>query len=526
VTTEILIKEISTTVMIVAFVALVVFIIVKRSKPEDVLKLKILISFGQVIQSFATTYNIQWPDNLHAFFEVFNVFNLDLFSLESVQCMQLMWRPGFYTRFWATVSLPILLSLAMLVCCRSQRAKALACLPRKAPLLITKTVDIEVTGQWASRFFFLLIFTYIQVSGTVLEVFKCRTFEPAVESALPRHLLESDYSVDCDSSSYYAMKIFAVVALFLFPVGVPAFFIMLMWRERRSIHDFASQKKYGLLFADYASTYFLWEVYDLGRKLLLSGALIFFHRGSVAQLLVAMMIAFVALQLQLRVMPYKSFVANVLQVLAFNAILLNLVGAMLLKVELPDMETGLGESFADGFLLLVNVTVPMLVILLLALSFGRDVYQLSVGRMVKSGLRGRSRHALIMAIANRKASIDGHGLELPTVSPTRRGAGDDCYSDLLLHDELVTVQQQRDSHKKAATSLAEAEATLAEKREFYRFLKSQSQDEKEFRELLADEAGSFAAYMSFKGIADASVDASSTTAVPNPLSDDTKLEEK
>jgi len=337
-------------------------------------------------------------------------------------------------------------------------------------------------------------------------------------------LLEADYTVDCDSSSYTALKAVAVVSLFLFPVGVPAFFIMLMWRERRSIHDFVSHKKYGLLFADYASTYFLWEVYDLGRKLLLSGALIFFKRGSVAQLLVAMMIALLALQLQLRVMPYKSLVANGLQIVAFNAILLNLVGAMLLKVELPDVETGLGQTFADGFLLLINVTVPVLVILLLAISVGHDLYHLSVGRMIKSGLGGNSRQALVRAVTSRKATKHASNSPvLPTISPAPRTAvaEDDGFD---LTSEVAAVQQQKAAHEQTAAMLAEAEATLADKREFYRFLTAQSKDIGEFRELLANETESFAAYKAFKGSPPES-GADLTAHAVNPLREETEQEE-
>lgn len=258
------------------------------------------------------------------------------------------------------------------------------------------------------------------------------------------------------------------------------------------------------------------------RKLLLSGALIFFNRGSVSQLLVAMMIAFVALQLQLRVMPYKSFVANILQVVAFNAILLNLVGAMLLKVELPGMETGLGESFADGFLLLINVTVPTLVIVLLALPFGRDMYQLSVGRMVTSGLRARSRHAVMAAIAHRKATVDEHGaMELP-IAFSKQSDGD----DFNLHDERAAVQQRRTSHEEAATKLACAKAALAEKQAFYRFLAKQAKDETEFQELLANEAESLATYRSFTGAPLPVGEDELAVAVPNPLRDAVDPEQK
>merc|ERR1712224_519431 len=181
------------------------------------------------------------------------------------------------------------------------------------------------------------------------------------------------------------LKVAAIVGVFLFPVGVPVFFVLLLWRERKHLHDSVNQKKYGFLFGDYVAVYFLWEVWDLGRKLMLSGLLIFFKRGSVSQLLVAMVIALFALELQLRLMPYKSFMANIIQLAAFNAILLNLVGAMLLKVDFHPEDYGLGETFADGFLVLINLTVPVLVLFTLAVSMGQDLYLYTVGQFVQGG---------------------------------------------------------------------------------------------------------------------------------------------
>merc|ERR1719198_1080969 len=55
----------------------------------------------------------------------------------------------------------------------AKRAKA-----GKSSLLEQKIAEIEVTGAWGSRFFFMLILTYLKVSATVLEMFKCREFEP------------------------------------------------------------------------------------------------------------------------------------------------------------------------------------------------------------------------------------------------------------------------------------------------------------------------------------------------------------
>jgi len=99
----------------------------------------------------------------------------------------------------------------------------------------------------------------------------------------------------CTESTYSFFYFFALINICIYPAGVPSFFILLMWREREQISDSINQKKYGFLFADYVQMYFLWEVIDLFRKLLLSGLMIFFQPGSVGQLLAGMIIALIFL---------------------------------------------------------------------------------------------------------------------------------------------------------------------------------------------------------------------------------------
>jgi len=274
------------------------------------------------------------------------------------------------------------------------------------------------------------------------------------------------------------LKVAAIVGTFLYPIGVPAFFVLLLWRERKNINDSVNQKKYGFLFGDYVAVYFLWEVWDLGRKLALSGALIFFNQGSVSQLLVAMVIALFALELQLRMMPYKSLMANIIQVAAFNAILLNLVGAMLLKVDFHPEDYGLGETFADGFLVLVNLTVPVLVLCTLAFSMGQDVYMYTVGRFVQGGFTGRSRKALLEAIAQRQHSQS-------TIMQGNTKSIDNRCADLSA--ESIEVSRCRQAFRNAEACLKKAESELEEKREWYRFVQNHTQSAAEFQRMCESE---------------------------------------
>merc|ERR1712054_287703 len=72
---------------LVVFAAFLGFVMVKQAKAEDVLKLKILIGFGQVVQSFSSTYNVQWPANLRTFINMFTVFNFDVFSIVTLSAV-------------------------------------------------------------------------------------------------------------------------------------------------------------------------------------------------------------------------------------------------------------------------------------------------------------------------------------------------------------------------------------------------------------------------------------------------------
>jgi len=462
---------------LVVFAAFLGFVMVKQAKAEDVLKLKILIGFGQVVQSFSSTYNVQWPANLRTFINMFTVFNFDVFSIGNAEC-SMLWSRSFYGRFVATVSMPIALVALVGILWKLQLAKSQRRRVRAGATspLEQKIADIEISGQWASRAFFILVLTYLHVSSTIMDVFKCRHFEPATDGEHPRVMLEADLSIRCDDSAYMALKLVAIVGTFLYPIGVPVFFVLLLWRERKHLHDSVNQKKYGFLFGDYVAVYFLWEVWDLGRKLMLSGLLIFFKRGSVSQLLVAMVIALFALELQLRLMPYKSFMANIIQVAAFNAILLNLVGAMLLKVDDSAMVNGLGVSFADGFLVLINLTVPILVLFALVFSMGHDLYLYSVGRFVKTAMMKRSRQAVMQALMQRRQS------SVALDAPVTLDPADD------LGDEASLVSQLQEESTRVTDKLQQAKQQLEQKREWYRFVRNHTETSAEFKEMVESES--------------------------------------
>merc|ERR1711871_201975 len=181
-----------------------------------------------------------------------------------------------------------------------------------------------------------------------------------------------------------------------------------MFKERDQIHDAVNKKKYGFLFKDYAAAFFFWEIWDLIRKISLSGLLIFFNRGSIGQIVVAMLIALGALQLQLGIMPFESIQANYIQTMSFMCIFFTLLGALLLKVTMvKGVDNGVGELFCDVFLVAANGAIPLICVMLTLWSVGYELWMTSAGQRANKVFESAQRKALAKAQAAAQVGAAG-----------------------------------------------------------------------------------------------------------------------
>ena len=55
--------------------------------------------------------------------------------------------------------------------------------------------------------------------------------------------LVADYSIDVNGSAYQRMTPFAVIMIFVWPVGVPLFITVLLWRNRRTLLEARRREK-------------------------------------------------------------------------------------------------------------------------------------------------------------------------------------------------------------------------------------------------------------------------------------------
>merc|ERR1711881_61478 len=181
---------------------------------------------------------------------------------------------------------------------------------------------------------------------------------------------------------------------------------------------------------------------------------------------------------------------NIVQIVAFNAIFLNLLGALLTKVKFEDgIDSSLSADFANHFLIFVNISVPIVVLFMLTFSVGYDMYLISIGKMIKGGLAGKSRAALLDAIGMRKENRKKNNIaETGFMALYHILWKREDVDEALLSEELAYQDKRRDERDKAIILFRQAQVHHEEKREWYRFVYNHTKTEEEFNEIVQRES--------------------------------------
>ena len=145
-----------------------------------------------------------------------------------------------------------------------------------------------------------------------------------------------DMAIDCGSGAHVGFMVFAVVCIVAYPIGIPLFFLFLLYRnekESNAVHpeentdtetEMETKTKtktktktssaYDFLKKDYKPEFYYYECVTLCEKLLLTGLLVFIDQGSIFQCFAGQCIACAFLAMQLKFWPYADHTDNVLKV--------------------------------------------------------------------------------------------------------------------------------------------------------------------------------------------------------------------
>jgi cbb3-type cytochrome oxidase subunit 3 len=197
----------------------------KVGMADDIVgQLKILLSFLQIFAALPNVLDsVPWPSEFLQVSLPLGIFNLDVLSLLSGTGCELSVR--FYDRFMLHMLLP--------VCC----LVAIAAAYFIARLCSKKKQREQINETTSKVVIMVVLLLFPGLSTKIFQMFKCQTIEGI---RLP--LLVQDYSVTCYQGEHESFVMLAFTFLVIYILGIPLTMFMLLWRNRRHLHDLKSPK--------------------------------------------------------------------------------------------------------------------------------------------------------------------------------------------------------------------------------------------------------------------------------------------
>ena len=127
-----------------------------------------------------------------------------------------------------------------------------------------------------------------------------------------------------------------------------------------------------MLLIDYKPRFYWWDCLEMLRKAILTGILMFFKKGSLTQLVMAMLTSLGFLSAAAWFEPFAAPTANAFKLGTEIALLMTLMLIVLLKIDLSKEDIPGGGDAVGAALLLVNVAPPAVSLVLSLLTHGLD----------------------------------------------------------------------------------------------------------------------------------------------------------
>ena len=279
-------------------------------------KMKIFISFYQVINTIETVYGVRIDKKMKAWFTFLSIFNFSFLNLlVPKQCFGSTRLQLIISSTWPFILLLLLIMGIMLhsVCIEKASGKHLK------RIIFMKSLHMVI----------LVVYVLLpSVSNAIFGAIRCKSYKSNDNDGLEISYLIEDGSIKCDEddSDFQDLQSIFWVLFTLWPIMMPLFFSGLLYLIKKPVlldctTDLTEACRF--LWRDYDKGMMTWEVLDVWRKVFLTGLILFIdtEQGSerMLRLIIASTISVAYLGLLALARPYKrnddlylSFASNIL----------------------------------------------------------------------------------------------------------------------------------------------------------------------------------------------------------------------
>ena len=186
---------------------------------------------------------------------------------------------------------------------------------------------------------------YSSVSSTVLQMFDCEHLDDG------NNYLRADYTILCDSLKHRALEVYAGVMVIIYPVGIPALYSMLLFRNRSVLTDGNRRgsdvyvQSTSNLWKPYKPSRFYYEVVECARRILLTGVAMLSEDDTAAKIAATLMIAVIFMVVVEVLAPYESRLDVWVSRAGHAVVYTSMYFALLLKVNVSNERQGSQRAF-------------------------------------------------------------------------------------------------------------------------------------------------------------------------------------
>lgn len=277
-----------------------------------------------------------------------NPFNLDLDFFFSYSCFV---ATEFYDHLlFATIAPPLVLLLL---------AGSYAIGKRRN--ISSESAMRVVRHKHQSAALYLALFVYSPVSYKVFQTFACDELDDGGT------YLRADYSLSCLTPRHGAYEVYALIMVWVYPVGVPAVFAWLLARHRHDLvqpdrETMAHLQPFNGIWGAYRPSRYYYEVVECSRRIALTGTAAFVLPNSTAQIAIVLLVAFAFVFISESFSPFQRKADAMLYRWGSGIIVTSVYIALLMKLEIGNDSTGAISAFS---VVLIAANVAMLATVLI-----------------------------------------------------------------------------------------------------------------------------------------------------------------
>ncbi|CAN0380979.1 unnamed protein product, partial [Scytosiphon promiscuus] len=251
------------------------------------------IIFVFAVGAFADAANVTYPGVYQDFLSAIDIVNFDLGSILAAGCL---WSDiDFYDRLLVSTMGPLavvgFLAITYRIAMRRNDAAG-------------SNVADKIRHRHQTALLLLTFLVYSSVSSMVFQTFACETLDDGIE------YLRADYRIHCTDAKHTAFEAYAGFMVLVYPVGIPLLYTILLYQRRAILSDADADKTaaqpISSLWEPYKAERFYYEVVECGRRVMLTGVVVFIFPNDAAQIAITMLIAFFFFAAFELLSPYKS----------------------------------------------------------------------------------------------------------------------------------------------------------------------------------------------------------------------------